>query len=128
MMALLGQMLKKLRKDKSLTQQKLADILGIPRGTYAHYEIGKREPDNATLLLLANFFKVTVDYLLNNNTVQINLPNQNCKTHNDIFKLLEQPEVFFSGTPLSENDKAKVKAFLNIIFGDTKKKTKQEKS
>ncbi len=118
-------MLKKLRKDKSLTQQKLADILGIPRGTYAHYEIGKREPDNATLLLLANFFKVTVDYLLNNNTVQINLPNQHHKTHNDIFKLLEQPEVFFNGTPLSENDKAKIKAFLDILFWDTKKKNKQ---
>ena len=125
---MLGQMLKKLRKDKSLTQQKLADILGIPRGTYAHYEIGKREPDNATLLLLANFFKVTVDHLLTNNTAEINLPNQNYEIHNDILKILEQPEVFCNGVPLTEADKAKIKASLDIIFWDTKQKTKQEKS
>lgn len=125
---MLGKTLKKLRNDKSLTQQKLANILGIPRGTYAHYEIGKREPDNATLLLLANFFKVTVDYLLNNDTAESYLPKQNYVVHNDIIKVLEQPEVFYNGTPLTEEDKAKIKASLDIIFWDTKKKNKQEKS
>lgn len=125
---MLGKTLKKLRNDNSLTQQKLADILGIPRGTYAHYEIGKREPDNATLLLLAKFFKVTVDYLLNNNPPETQLPKQNYEFHNDILKVLEQPEVFCDGTPLTENDKAKIKASLDIIFWDAKKKNKQEKS
>lgn len=61
---MLGENLKTLRTNKKMTQQDVADMLNIPRGTYAHYEINKREPDNATLILLADFFEVTVDYLL----------------------------------------------------------------
>lgn len=119
--------MKNLRLDKGLTQQKLAEILGIPRGTYAHYEIGKREPDHATLLLLANFFKVSVDFLLNNDTSKLQNVHQRYKPANDIIKVLEQPEVFCNGTPLTEEDKAKIKASLDIIFWDARK-NKQEKS
>lgn len=61
---MLGENLKILRQNKKMTQQDVSDALNIPRGTYAHYEIDKREPDNATLVLLANFFGVTTDYLL----------------------------------------------------------------
>jgi transcriptional regulator with XRE-family HTH domain len=61
---MLGERLKQLRADKGLTQQELSDLFKIPRGTYAHYEIGKREPDNATLAQFADFFNVTTDYLL----------------------------------------------------------------
>ncbi|EAX47536.1 putative prophage repressor [Thermosinus carboxydivorans Nor1] len=61
---MLGERLKSLREQKGITQQEMADILGIARGTYAHYEIDRREPDNATLSRLADFFGVSVDYLL----------------------------------------------------------------
>ncbi|MCX7779647.1 MAG: helix-turn-helix domain-containing protein [Negativicutes bacterium] len=61
---MLGEKLKSLREQKGITQQEMADILGIARGTYAHYEIDRREPDNATLARLADFFGVTTDYLL----------------------------------------------------------------
>lgn len=59
-----GERLKQLRADKKLTQQELANILKISRGTYAHYEIGKREPDQKTLILFAEFFNVSTDDLL----------------------------------------------------------------
>jgi transcriptional regulator with XRE-family HTH domain len=118
---LLGKRLKELRTAKDLTQQKLANILGIPRGTYAHYEIGKREPDNATLLQFAKFFKVTVDYLLNNDTAGLQTPN-------DLIKFLDQPDVLLEGMLLTKEDKAKIKASLDIILGSTKQKKKQEKS
>lgn len=61
---MLGQKLTALRKDKNLTQQQMADALGMSRGTLGHYEIGRREPDYETLQQFADFFGVTTDYLL----------------------------------------------------------------
>ncbi len=56
--------LKQLREETGLTQEELAKKLNISRGTYAHYETGKREPNFETLQNLASFFEVSVDYLL----------------------------------------------------------------
>jgi len=61
---MLGNRLRYLRKTLNLTQSELANKLGITRGTYAHYEIGKREPDYETLQKIADFFEVSTDYLL----------------------------------------------------------------
>lgn len=54
--------LKLLRGDK--TQEYIANHIGIPRATYRNYEAGTREPDLNTLKLIADYFEVTVDYLL----------------------------------------------------------------
>lgn len=56
--------LKELRNKKKLTQQDMADFLGISRQGYGKYEDGKSEPDHNTLVKLANYFGVTTDYLL----------------------------------------------------------------
>ncbi|WP_018132115.1 helix-turn-helix domain-containing protein [Effusibacillus pohliae] len=56
--------LTELRKRYEYTQQQVADFLGISRGAYANYEIGKREPDADTLAKLAELYDTTVDYLL----------------------------------------------------------------
>lgn len=55
--------IKNLRKEKSLSQQAIANYLQITRQAYSNYENGKREPDYETLLKLSEFFGVTVDYL-----------------------------------------------------------------
>lgn len=59
-----GKRLAKLRNDISLTQEELADRLSMSRSTYAQYEVDRREPDFKTLTRLADFFNVSVDYLL----------------------------------------------------------------
>jgi HTH-type transcriptional regulator, competence development regulator len=53
-----------LRKEKKLRQEDIAKILGIARTTYAMYEQGNREPDFETLNKMADFFEVSVDFLL----------------------------------------------------------------
>jgi transcriptional regulator with XRE-family HTH domain len=58
-----------LRKAAKLTQQQLADQLGITRGTLSMYEIGKREPDFATTQKIADFFDVSIDWLLGKDDV-----------------------------------------------------------
>lgn len=56
--------LKELRTSRDLTQMQMSALLGITRGAYANIENGKREPDIATMILLADYFGVTVDYLI----------------------------------------------------------------
>lgn len=58
--------LKYLRKQQELTQIELSQYLGIDQTTYSRYETGATEPDIATLKKLANFFDVSIDYLLEN--------------------------------------------------------------
>ena len=51
-------------KNPALTQQKLADLVGVARSTVAMWEAGKNEPDNDTLLKLAEIFNVSTDCVL----------------------------------------------------------------
>ncbi len=56
--------LKELRKKKGITQQKLALDLNMNQNTISRYETGEREADYATLILIADYFAVSIDYLL----------------------------------------------------------------
>jgi transcriptional regulator with XRE-family HTH domain len=62
--------LKDLRKSLNLTQQQVADEIGISRTSYTRYEIDEREPDNATLIKIANLFHVSTDYLLGKTNIK----------------------------------------------------------
>lgn len=59
-----GQRLRELRKVKKLKQTDLAIYLNSAISTISMYENNNNEPDNATLIRLADLFKVSVDYLL----------------------------------------------------------------
>ncbi|MET3508429.1 helix-turn-helix domain-containing protein [Halalkalibacter oceani] len=61
---MLGQRIASLRKQKGISQYELADRLGFSRGKLANYEQGSRQPDYDTLNKIADFFDVSVDYLL----------------------------------------------------------------
>lgn len=56
--------LRKLREIKGISQQKLADILGITQQSIYKYEKLKIEPDIGTLVVMADYFNTTVDYLI----------------------------------------------------------------
>jgi transcriptional regulator with XRE-family HTH domain len=59
-----GKRLNQLRDKLGLTQKELSSRLGIPRTTYSGYENGSREPDHQTMEKFANYFDVSIDYLL----------------------------------------------------------------
>lgn len=65
-----SQRLKYLRKEKKLTQNDMAELLGITRQGYAKYESGSGEPDIKAIDKLANFFNVTTDYLLGRSDIK----------------------------------------------------------
>lgn len=56
--------LKLLRKQKHMSQLSLAMKLNTTQMSISRYETRKREPDLKTLILIADFFDVSIDYLL----------------------------------------------------------------
>lgn len=61
---MIGENLKNVRKKHKLTQQDIANVLGIDRSTYTFYETGKTSPSISTVYKLAEIYNVTVGYLL----------------------------------------------------------------
>ncbi|WP_315070182.1 DUF5680 domain-containing protein [uncultured Clostridium sp.] len=57
--------LQTLRKAKGLSQEKLAEFLGISRQAVAKWEVGQSYPDIARLIALSDLFKVSIDKLVN---------------------------------------------------------------
>ena len=56
--------IREIRKEKGLTAKYLAHELGIAESTVSQYENLKREPDQNTLIQIADLFGVSLDYLL----------------------------------------------------------------
>lgn len=56
--------LKLLRKEKNLTQLKLALDLNMTQNTISRYETGEREAGYSELIKIADYFNVSIDYLL----------------------------------------------------------------
>lgn len=59
-----SQKLKKARKKTGFTQEETALETGIPRSTLANYEAGRTEPDIENLGKLADFYEVSIDWLV----------------------------------------------------------------
>ncbi|MBR5261958.1 MAG: helix-turn-helix transcriptional regulator [Oscillospiraceae bacterium] len=56
--------IRNLREDRDLKQKDLAEILHISQNTYSQYENGVIQLTAETLILLADFYNVSIDYLL----------------------------------------------------------------
>lgn len=56
--------IKDLREDRDLRQTDVAEATGIDQRTLSNYETGKTNPDSFALIRLADFFDVSIDYLL----------------------------------------------------------------
>lgn len=56
--------LKEIRKSKGISQLKMAMDLNMSQNTISRYETGEREPGINELIKIANYFNVSIDYLL----------------------------------------------------------------
>lgn len=59
-----------LRKELDLTQETFAEKIGFSRTAISAWEIGRNEPSNADTIKIADFFNVSVDYLLGKSDVR----------------------------------------------------------
>lgn len=129
-----GERLAKLRKEKGLTQEELAKALNITRSALSLYEIGKRDPDTETLKKMAEYFGVSIDYLLG----RTNLPNgfipeeyqqKHKVTKRDINQYeetLKQLKAIFYNDKVSEEDKEKIFRDITEFFWESKERNKQK--
>ena len=74
-MASFSSRLKKLRNEYDLSQKDLAKTLGYSRATIANYEQGVRKPSADILREIANYFEVSLDYLLGRSNIRLSLKN-----------------------------------------------------
>lgn len=100
------QKLKELRIERGIQQKDLAATLGIGANTLSQYENGKREPDNHTLVQLADYFGVSVDYLLAHDPENKKAPPQSDGTF--------EPE-------LTEKDELDISRRLDAMLSDLDK-------
>lgn len=61
---IVGERLRKARKNKNLTQAEVAEKLGVTRSVIARYESGINDPSTENIVTLAEIYEVTTDYLL----------------------------------------------------------------
>ena len=97
-MAAFGELMAELRQDRGLTQKELGKILSVSTGTISNYENGVHYPDLEKLVQLADYFRVSTDYLLGQK--EYTRGNKYVQTHHSqdetlkkiIHSLLQLPE------------------------------------
>ena len=123
--------LKNLRTAKNITQKDLALLIGLDRTSVTKWETKGVVPDPQTLSKLASFFAVTTDYLLGVSddprpTNPSTGKSASARETRQLEQLLEMDGLTFKGAPLSEDDRNKIKAALEIAFWDAKEKNKKK--
>lgn len=102
----IGRKLRYLRKGKKLTQQDVADRLGLVRATVSNYEVGKRTPHLSLLKKFAEFYGVTLDFF-------------GVSENDEIFEMLSRARQIFDNKDIPIKKKEEVykeimKIYLNI--------------
>lgn len=107
---MLPQNLKKLRKEKRLTQKEFASLMKVSQQTIASWESGRAVPGSDTLNKLADFFNVSTDYLLGR---EIYAKEQKInQSVDDAIKSMHH----YQGKPVSDADKEVIKGILHGYF------------
>ena len=81
--------LHELRLEKKLKMTEVAKQIGIPYTTYVGYEKQEREPDSEMLIKLANYFSVSIDYLVGRTDIKKAAIHKDDGLDNDSIQLLE---------------------------------------
>lgn len=82
----ISQFLKQLRTEKSLTQEKLAEIIGVSNRSVSRWENGNTMPDFDLLIELAKFYDVSIDEIMDGRRKEENMDKQ---TEETLYKVAE---------------------------------------
>ncbi len=117
--------LRALREEKGLSQKELADVLGVSRPAITKYERIERQPDFKTVEQIADFFNVSVDYLLGRTNIRnpylhASFSSNSTATHKNAVEniLQETQDMLLGSTNLTlSGDPASPEAVQSIIDG-----------
>ena len=82
--------IKDLREDRDMRQSDLAAATGIDQRTISNYETGKTSPDAYALIKLADFFDVSIDYLVGRTSTDLSSEEKRDRIIDDIIKELAE--------------------------------------
>lgn len=111
--------IKELRMDLKMTQEELSEALSHVTSTISSYEKGASKPTHETLLGLAFFFDVSLDYLVGN--VDIKIATSKYSENDDIAKLVEVLNKF------TDDQKRRVLGMINFLKEDYKSRISIDK-
>lgn len=118
--------MKKLREEKGLMQQDVCNALDIEQSTLANYENNRRVPKTDILIEIANYYGVSLDYLVGRTDDRLDSSKRRSK---DLNKFLQQSEIIFDGDTynLTDEDRDLVMRSLEVAFLAAKRANKRKK-
>ena len=99
----IGAFLKELRKEKNITQEELADKMGVSRRTVSRWETGSNMPDMDILIDISDFYEVDLREILDGERKDLKMDNETKET---VLKVAE----------VSNEEKAKIVRNIHILF------------
>lgn len=105
----IGKKLQQLRKGRRLTQQQLADKMGVTRATVSNYEVGRRTPHLSELERFAEFYGVGLDHF-------------GVASTDDIFDILTRAKAVFESKDVSKEKKDELYLALMQLYLSMKQK------
>lgn len=124
--------LRELRLEKGISLDKLGEIFHVQKSTLSRMENGKQEPKADFLNDLADYFGVTVDYLLGRTNEKTFTIKDQASVKKDLkeimndFKNGEAGPIFYNGHELSENDLNILEAGMEVILTTLKAQNKEK--
>jgi transcriptional regulator with XRE-family HTH domain len=110
---MLSKRIKNLREKSGLSQQKLADMLGVTQQAVAKWEGDKAEPDTSMLVKISNIFNVSLDYLL-------------CKTNVKNYDIIETIAAHHDGEEWTEEELEEIERFKEFVRMKRQQRKKNE--
>lgn len=111
--------------------KQLGEIVDLAESTISQYENGKRQPDNETVFRMADYFDVTVGYLLGvENGITPALTEKDrrdiAKDIEDLMAKLDSHDTLeFDGDPMSDEARASIRAAMQLGLEAAKAKNKE---
>ena len=112
-MATLSERIKELRKNAKLTQAEFGTLFGVAKSTVCLYETGRNTPNDDIKIAIANYFNVSMDYLLGNT----DRPGFDSKTPTVMQTKItgETLDTFHAYLDLSAENKKRVEDYVKIL-------------
>lgn len=107
--------LKALRKQINFTQEELSKATGITKSAIGMYESGQREPKFETLEIFADYFNVSIDYLLGRDVPKSGyfLNDETAEIANEMKERPELKTLFDASRKMTPEDIREVNALIN---------------
>lgn len=112
-MSILAERLKELRISRNITQADLGKILSVGKTTISMYETGGSIPNDEIKIKIAQYFNVTIDYLLGMTNIKCNELNLSAQLAIKLFKELEK-----QGYTIQEEDLPKIILASKIVLAE----------